>query len=194
KTLGWFTAWIYFWAGVITTTAVAATVPLVLSTIYPDQIKLGDPSPVAGLDMQSFIGLVTLVTTTVINVVGVRLLALINNIGVAAEIFGMVVFALILLFFANHQSPAILFDTSYTSGLANGNYGAVFLVGMFMALFVVYGFDTAGPSARRQWMPDATPLAAYSRRSGSRASSARSFSCPARCRATMSPRPALRAK
>src|SRR5207245_1291951 len=144
KTLGWFTAWIYFWAGVITTTAVAATVPLVLSTIYPDQIKLGDPSPVAGLDMQSFIGLVTLVTTTVINVVGVRLLALINNIGVAAEIFGMVVFALILLFFANHQSPAILFDTSYTSGLANGNYFAVFMVGMFMALFVVYGFDTAG--------------------------------------------------
>ena len=30
----------------------------------------------------------------------------------------MVVFALILLFFANHQSPAVLFDTSYTAGLA----------------------------------------------------------------------------
>src|SRR5439155_10387314 len=32
KTLGWFTGWIYFWAGVVTVTAVAATVPLVLST------------------------------------------------------------------------------------------------------------------------------------------------------------------
>ncbi len=73
-----------------------------------------------------------------------RLLSIINNIGVAAEIIGMVFFALLLLFFANHQSPAVLFDTSYTAGLADGNYFAVFLVGMFMALFVVYGFDTAG--------------------------------------------------
>ena len=144
KTLGWFTGWIYFWAGVITVTAVAATVPLVLSTIYPDQIKLADPSPVPGLDMQSFIGLAVLLTTTLINIAGVRLLAVINNIGVGAEILGMVVFALILLFFANHQPVSILFDTSYTSGLADGNYSAVFLVGMFMALFVVYGFDTAG--------------------------------------------------
>jgi amino acid transporter len=56
----------------------------------------------------------------------------------------MLVFALILLFFANHQPVSVLTDTSFTSGLADGNYSAVFLVGMFMALFVVYGFDTAG--------------------------------------------------
>jgi len=142
KTLGWFTGWIYFWAGVVTVTAVAATVPLVLSTIMG--FDLASASPIPALDMWQFVGLLALVTTTAINVVGVRLLAIINNIGVAAEILGMLVFALLLLFFANHQSPAILFDTSYTSGLANGNYFAVFLVGMFMALFVVYGFDTAG--------------------------------------------------
>jgi len=144
RTLGWFTGWIYFWAGVITVTAVAATVPLVLSTIYPDQIKLADPSPLPGLDMQSFIGLVALLTTTVINLIGVRLFSIINNIGVGAEILGMLVFALILLFFANHQPVSVLFDTSFTSNLGDGNYTPVFLVGMFMALFVVYGFDTAG--------------------------------------------------
>ena len=55
--------------------------------------------------MQSFIGLVALLTTTVINILGVRLLSIINNIGVGAEIIGMVFFALILLFFANNQSP-----------------------------------------------------------------------------------------
>ena len=33
RTLGWFTGWFYFWAGVLTTTAVAITVPLVLSSI-----------------------------------------------------------------------------------------------------------------------------------------------------------------
>jgi amino acid transporter len=142
KTLGWFTGWIYFWAGVVTVTAVAATVPLVLSTIMG--FDLGSASPLPFLDMWQFVGLVTLVTTTAINSIGVRLLATINNLGVGAEILGMLVFALLLLFFANHQSPSILLDTSYTSGLANGNYLPVFLVGAFMALFVVYGFDTAG--------------------------------------------------
>jgi amino acid transporter len=141
KTLGWFTGWIYFWAGVVTVTAVAATVPLVLSTIMG--FDLGSNSPVPGLDMWQFVGLAALLTTTLINIEGVRLLALINNIGVAAEILGMVVFALILLIFAHHQSPAILFDTSYTANQAQG-YLPIFLVGMFMALFVVYGFDTAG--------------------------------------------------
>jgi len=142
KTLGWFTGWIYFWAGVVTVSAVAATVPLVLSTIQG--WDLNSPSPLGFLDMWQFVGLTALLTTTLINIIGVRLLAIVNNIGVGAEILGMVVFALILLFFANHQSPAILFDTSHTAGLADGNYFAVFLVGMFMALFVVYGFDTAG--------------------------------------------------
>jgi urea carboxylase system permease len=142
KTLGWFTGWIYFWAGVVTVTAVAATVPLVLSSIMG--FDLASDSPLGFLDMWQFVGLAALLITTLINIEGVRLLALLNNIGVAAEILGMVVFALILLFFANHQSPAILFDTSYTNDLAGDGYLPVFLVGMFMALFVVYGFDTAG--------------------------------------------------
>ena len=94
--------------------------------------------------MQSFIALLALLTTTLINLIGVRLLSIINNIGVAAEILGMVVFALMLLFFANHQPGRSCSTASYTSGLADGNYSPVFLVGMFMALFVVYGFDTAG--------------------------------------------------
>src|SRR3712207_717582 len=115
RTLGWFTGWIYFWAGVVTVTAVAATVPLVLSTIMG--FDLASASPVPGLDMWQFVGILTLVSTTLINTIGVRLLAVINNIGVGAEILGMVVFALLLLFFANHQSPAILFDTSYTRDL-----------------------------------------------------------------------------
>jgi amino acid transporter len=143
RTLGWFTGWIYFWAGVITVTAVAATVPLVLSQVVGFDLEAASPLPF--LDMWQFTALAALVTTTAINVLGVRLLALINNIGVAAEILGMLVFALVLLIFANHQSPAILFDTSYTSALSEGGgYMPVFLVGMFMALFVVYGFDTAG--------------------------------------------------
>jgi amino acid transporter len=144
RTLGWFTGWIYFWAGVLTTTAVAVTVPLVVAGINGNPDFLASPDPTGITSMYAFVALVTLVITTVINAFGVRLLSIINNIGVATEILGMLVFALILLFFANHQSPAILFDSRGLESAANGNVFAIFLIGAFIALFVVYGFDTAG--------------------------------------------------
>ena len=84
RTLGWFTGWIYFWAGVLTTTAVAITVPLVLSSIMG--IDLASPDPTGLTTMSIFLTLVVLVSTTLINAFGVRLLSLINNIGVGAEI------------------------------------------------------------------------------------------------------------
>lgn len=142
KTLGWFTGWFYFWAGVLTVTAVAATVPYVMSPLFG--IDLSAPSPIGFLNTWSFMAIIALAVSTLINAFGVRLLATLNNIGVAAEILGMIVFALVLLIFANHQPISVIFDGSYTKDLAGGNYFAVFLVGMFLALFVVYGFDTAG--------------------------------------------------
>ena len=143
KTLGWFTGWFYFWAGALTVTAVAATVPYVMSSLWA--IDLYAPSPIAFLNMWSFLSIIALLVSTLINSVGVRLLTLLNNIGVAAEILGMIVFALVLLIFANHQPISVIFDTSYTKNLSPGGYFPyVFLVGMFLALFVVYGFDTAG--------------------------------------------------
>jgi amino acid transporter len=144
RTLGWFTGWLYFWAGVLTTTAVAVTVPLVVAGINgsPDFLASKDPTGIT--TMYAFVALVTLVITTAINAFGVRLLSIINNLGVATEILGMLVFALILLFFFNHQSPAILFDSRGLESAANGSVLAIFAIGAFIALFVVYGFDTAG--------------------------------------------------
>jgi amino acid transporter len=133
RTLGWFTGWFYFWAGVLTTTAVAITVPLVLSTI------LGvDGSQTYGpFTWNVWVALATLVITTLINGFGVRLMSMINNIGVAAEILGMVVFAGILLIFFNHQPLSVLTDTAGLESQANGNYLPVFAVAAFMSLFVV---------------------------------------------------------
>jgi amino acid transporter len=144
RTLGWFTGWIYFWAGVLTTTAVAVTVPLVVASINGNPDFLASKDPTGITSMYAFVALVTLFITTAINAFGVRLLSIINNIGVATEILGMLVFALILLFFANHQSPAVLFESRGLESAANGNVFAIFLIGAFIALFVVYGFDTAG--------------------------------------------------
>jgi len=142
KTLGWFTGWIYFWAGVLTTTAVAITVPLVMSSIFG--FVLTDPSPIGIVNNLVFWSVIVLVSTTVINAVGVRLLTIINNIGVAAEILAMLVFAVILLIFFNHQPVSVLTQTAGVEASTGGWYFPVFMVAMFMALFVVYGFDTAG--------------------------------------------------
>jgi len=148
RTLGWFTGWFYFWAQVVTVTAVAVIVAFVIDGIHgpmPDESSFLDSADPTGITtMFTFISLLTLVTTTLINAYGVRLLSILNNIGVATEIVGMFLFALILLFFANHQSPSILFDTGGAEAATGGSYFPAFLLGMFMALFIVYGFDTAG--------------------------------------------------
>ena len=148
RTLGWFTGWFYFWAQVVTVTAVAVIVAYVIDGIHGPMADgspfLDSKDPTGLTTMFTFISLVTLVITTLINAYGVRLLSILNNIGVATEILGMVVFALILLFFANNQSPSILLDTAGTEAATGGSYLPAFALGLFMALFVVYGFDTAG--------------------------------------------------
>ncbi len=149
-TLGWFTGWFYFFAGVLTITAVAFTVPIPLLAIFPNI-----PPTILGMNNAVFIALVSIVVGTMINVAGVRLMSIINNIGVVAEIIGMFVFALVLLIFFNHQPLSFLFTgpTSnvspqtlggqWTPGFGDTFFGA-FAAAMFMSLFVIYGFDTAG--------------------------------------------------
>ena len=140
RTLGWFTGWFYFWAGVLTTTAVAITVPLVLSSI----LKVDGTGHFGPFSWNVWVALGTLIITTLINGFGVRLMSIINNLGVAAEIIGMLIFGGILLIFFNHQPLSVLTNTYGLESQANGNYLPVFAVAAFMSLFVVYGFDTAG--------------------------------------------------
>src|SRR5437588_6153069 len=147
-TLGWFTGWIYFFAGILTITGVAFTIPIPLLGIFP-----GIPATILGLNSAVFIALVSIVIGTVINIAGVRLVSIINNIGVVAEIIGMIGFALVLLIFFNHQPLSFLFTSSpvssqslggdWTPGFGNTYFGA-FAAALFMSLFVIYGFDTAG--------------------------------------------------
>jgi urea carboxylase system permease len=145
RTLGWFTGWFYFWAQVITVSAVAVIVGYVISGFHPDAQKfLDSPDPLGITNMHIFISMATLVITTLINAYGVRLLSIINNIGVATEILGMLVFAVVLLIFANNQPVDILFSFQGTDAVQNGNVLATLALGLYMSIFIVYGFDTAG--------------------------------------------------
>ncbi len=140
RTYSWFTGWIYLFAGVLTVTAVVATLPI---AFIPALNGLGWHSLNAtSLHTQLVVALITLVVITVLNIYGVRLVALINNTGVIFEILGMFVFALVLLIFHNHQGFRVVTNSA---GLHVGP--ASFLAAMFMSLFVIYGFDTAATLA-----------------------------------------------
>src|SRR5216684_493210 len=134
KTYAWFTGWIYLFAGVLTVTSVCATLPLALIPAFNGMgWHLAN-----SLHNQKIVAVITLAAITVLNIFGVRLVALINNTGVIFEILGMVVFAFILALFHNHQGVGVIFHTGGQSLTVS-----TFLVAMFMSLYVIYGFDTA---------------------------------------------------
>ena len=146
RTYSWFNGWIYLFAGILTITAVVATLPLAL---IPALNGLGWHSlNAASLHTQLVVALITLIVITVLNIYGVRLVAIINNTGVVFEILGMFVFALVLLAFHNHQGIHVVTN----SGGVNVTAGT-FLAAMFMSLFVIYGFDTASTLAEETHDP-----------------------------------------
>jgi amino acid transporter len=148
RTYAWFTGWIYLFAGVITVAGVVATVPLVL---IPLLNNLGMNIAATPESMRNTAALV-LLSTTLLSIFGVRIVAFVNNTGVVFEIVGMVVFALILILFYHRQSPAVFTDFSYLGSGFNVQAGT-FLGAMFMSLFVIYGFDTASTLAEETKNP-----------------------------------------
>ncbi|HTX84576.1 MAG TPA: amino acid permease [Streptosporangiaceae bacterium] len=139
RAYSWFTGWIYLFAGILTVTAVVATLPLAL---IPALEGLGWHSLNLTLHTELVVALITLVVITVLNIYGVRLVAIINNTGVLFEILGMFVFAIVLMAFHNHQGIGVI---THSGGLHVG--ANTFLIAMFMSLFVIYGFDTASTLA-----------------------------------------------
>src|SRR5207248_9261073 len=144
KTYSWFTGWIYLFAGILTVASVCATLPAALIPAFNNMgWNLANNH-----SNQRWIAVITLVAITVMNIFGVRIVALVNNTGVLFEILGMVIFAFIVALFHHHQSAGVIFHTGGTS-LTTGT----FLVAMFMSLYVIYGFDTASTLAEETRNP-----------------------------------------
>ena len=144
----WFTGWFYLIAGILTVASVCATLPLALFPML--NIMFGwnltaDFSTGGHVD-QAVAALVTLALITILNIYGVKLVAIVNNTGVFFEVLGMVVFAIFLAVTQNNQGAGVIVDSAKTGNIfqfpADVTLG-FFLVGMFMSLYVIYGFDTA---------------------------------------------------
>ena len=147
RTYAWFTGWIYLFAGVITVAAVVATLPIALIPALNNIFGWSLNNTLGSTD-QLVIAVVTLAVITILNIYGVRLVAIVNNTGVVFEILGMVVFAIIMAIAHNHQGAGVVFGTQGQDLNVH-----TFLTAMFMSLFVVYGFDTASTLAEETKNP-----------------------------------------
>ena len=153
----WFTGWFYVIAGILTVASVVATLPLalfpMLNTMFGWNLT-ADFSTGGHLD-QAIAALITLALITILNIYGVKIVAIVNNTGVFFEILGMVVFAIFLAALHNNQGAGVIFDSDKAGSIFAfpGFEFSFFLVAMFMSLYVIYGFDTASTLAEETHNP-----------------------------------------
>jgi amino acid transporter len=143
----WFTGWFYVIAGILTVASVCATLPLALLPALNQMFGWSLNTNLGSVD-QKITALITLVVITILNIFGVKIVAIVNNTGVFFEILGMVVFAVILAAVHNNQGVGAIVHSGGASITP-----AYFLVGMFMSLYVIYGFDTASTLAEETRNP-----------------------------------------
>jgi amino acid transporter len=148
-TWGWFTAWMFLFALLVTVAGVAfGAAPLVCGLF--------------GWEMTRWtlfaIALFFTAVPMALNIWGVRIMAFVNNVGTITELIGMaglgvVLIAVVLVTSKPHQGLSVLFDTAGTaSGHAWGFAGA-FAGAMLTSAWVMFGFDTAGSLAEETVNP-----------------------------------------
>src|SRR5207253_9252689 len=107
RTYAWFTGWFYLFAGILTVASVCATLPLALLPALNQMFGWHLNTNLGSAD-QKVVALITLVLITVLNIYGVRLVAIVNNTGVVFEILGMGVFAILLAAVHNNQGIGVI--------------------------------------------------------------------------------------
>jgi urea carboxylase system permease len=147
---GWMAGWIYLCGSVISLAAVALALQATLPQIAPGFQLIGDSALGSGTGRNAvLLGCLLIALTTLINSVGVRWMARINNIGVIVELAGVAL--LIVLLAANlRRGPSILVHVQsrgHESGIGS------LLAAALMASYVLYGFDTAGALAEETAAP-----------------------------------------
>jgi urea carboxylase system permease len=150
----WFAGWAMLAGSVVTVAAVAIAMQIVLPQIWSGFTVFSNPTQNA-----VFLGCCVIAATTLINVLGVRVMAFINNIGVAAELTGVALIIVLLLFHV-HRSPAVIFTAQGAGpglpGWTALGYLAPLLMCAVMPAYVMFGFDTAGSLAEETKNPRRT--------------------------------------
>src|SRR4051812_6767246 len=148
----WMAGWLLLVGSIVTVAAVAVAYQVILPQVSTSFQFVGSASDAGltntpgGAQNAVVLALGLVVFTTVINMIGVKLMARINNVGVAAELVG-VTLLIILLAFHITRGPGVVFHTNGTGAGHDWGYFGAFLLGSIVSVYVMYGFDTAGSLA-----------------------------------------------
>jgi urea carboxylase system permease len=145
--LGWLAGWVYLASYVISLAAVVLALQVTLPQIAPWAQLVPKANANAVL-----LGCLLIGFTTLVNTLGVGLMARINNVGVLSELIGAVLLVVCLAFVAV-RGPDVVLDTQGRGAGQAAGYLGPFLVAALMACYVMYGFDTAGALAEETRNP-----------------------------------------
>jgi urea carboxylase system permease len=142
-TVAWLGGWMMLTASIVTLAAVALAYQYTLPQIWSEFQFVGDGTGKYDYAVNAvLLGTVLIVFTTVINALGVKLMARINSAGVFIELIAAVL--LIILLAANvTRGPDVLFETQGTGEGHDWGYLGAFLTAALASAYVMYGFDTA---------------------------------------------------
>src|ERR1700744_6770335 len=156
--VSWMTGWILIIGSIVTVAAVAVAWQVVLPQVStkPQFIggaaNAGTYSTPDGAKNALILGAILVVFATIINMLGVKIMARINNFGVIVELIGCTLLV-ILLIFHFHRGPGVVTNTLGTGAGHQWGYFGAFLIGGIMSAYVMYGFDTAGTLAEETHDP-----------------------------------------
>jgi urea carboxylase system permease len=141
--VAWMGGWMMLTASIVTIAAVALGYQLTLPQIWSGFQIVGDGTGKYDVPTNAVIlGTVLIVFTTVINAIGVKLMARINSTGVFIELVAAVLLVIGLLVSATRGPDVVLETQGRGDGQSLGYLGA-FLAASVASLYVMYGFDTA---------------------------------------------------
>jgi urea carboxylase system permease len=148
----WMAGWLLLIGSIVTVAAVAVAYQVILPQVTTWFQFVGKTSDAGltntpgGAQNAVILAVGLVVFTTIINMIGVKLMARINNVGVAAELVGV---ALLIILLAVHitRGPDVVFETNGTGAGHDWGYFGAFLTGSIVSVYVMYGFDTAGSLA-----------------------------------------------
>jgi len=150
----WMAGWTMLVGSVVTVAAVSVAMQVVLPQIWTGFAVFQDPAQNA-----VFLGSCTIIVTTIVNMAGVKLMSIINNAGVAAELLGVALIIVLLLFHIK-RGPQVVLTTQGAgpggSGWETLGYLAPLLLAAIVPAYVMYGFDTAGSLAEETKDPRRT--------------------------------------
>jgi urea carboxylase system permease len=151
--VSWMTGWILIIGSIVTVAAVAVAWQVVLPQVTTKLQFVGTAADAGtystpnGAKNALILGAVLVIFSTIVCMLGVKIMARINNFGVFAELIGSTILIILLLFHFSRGPGVVLHSLGTGAGHQWGYFGA-FLIGGIMSAYVMYGFDTAGTLAQ----------------------------------------------